>query len=92
MSDSIGKLPRPMRVFAETLKLPDTLAGRMEFLHHLLQGIPIVDDQGNETGEYAPLIHRDTAARLIANIDAPPGEWSVHPWKRLPPRAGPQGE
>ena len=46
--------------------LPETPAGRMEQIAQWLQGIPIVDEDGDPTGEYtAPLITKELAARLM---------------------------
>lgn len=54
-----------MRVFP-VQELPKTVAGRVEFVNYLLRGQPIVDDNGDETGEYGgPLISVETAKRLL---------------------------
>lgn len=50
--------------------LPSTPAGRMEFVHTLLMGFPIVDECGRETGEYSgPLITEEQALSLLRELD-----------------------
>jgi hypothetical protein len=60
--------PLAMSVFPES-KLPETPAGRMEFIVDLLVGFPIVDENGEPTGEYTgPVITKATARRLMKGI------------------------
>lgn len=57
--------PFAMSVFSPS-QLPQALAARLEFVSMLLEGAPIVDEDGNDTGERTgPLISKDLAAKLL---------------------------
>lgn len=50
--------------------LPMTVAGRLEFVAEMLGGRPILDEDGNPTGELTPhLISKSTARRLLKGIE-----------------------
>jgi len=49
--------------------LPETPAARLEMIMLLLRGFPVVDEDGNETGEYTgPMITEEQAKKLLDGL------------------------
>lgn len=64
-------MPRDL-VEATRLSLPASPAGRLQFLSDLLHGLPIVDADGNPTGERTgPFITKEQFVKLL---DGPDGD------------------
>lgn len=45
--------------------LPETAAGRLEFVINLLEGVPYYDEDGMEIGRSEPLITKEEALKLL---------------------------
>jgi hypothetical protein len=57
--------PLAMQAFPES-SLPTSPAGRLQWIQEMVQGSPILDDDGEPTGEYSePCLTPEDAARLI---------------------------